>query len=113
MDYIKPSGFGFTFRPLPPDMESSPILDDLAAQIVREKETACYEEFAAVIRKHFPGINCTGAHVAARFKKLLAVEAMMQEGDCGPGCANYPRCIHNHGRHGVVRINCPLWRPKK
>lgn len=32
--------------------------------------------------------------------------------DCGPGCARYPRCEYNHGRHGVVRINCPLWRPK-
>lgn len=108
----KPAGFDFTFRPLPPDLEPNTILDDLAEQIMREKETACYEEFAAAIRKHYPGINCTGAYVAARFKELLAAEAKLQGGDCGPGCARYPRCEYNHGRHGVVRINCPLWRAK-
>ena len=44
---------------------------------------------------------------------LQGAEGKARESDCGPGCANYPTCHHNHGAHGVVRINCPLWRPKK
>jgi hypothetical protein len=92
--------------------QQSPILADLERQIMREKETACYEEFAAVICRHFPGIHCTGVQVEARVKELLAAEAKLQENDCGPDCARYPKCEYNHGRHGVVRRNCPLWRAK-
>lgn len=44
--------------------------------------------------------------------KELARKLGVRESDCGPGCARYPACEYNHGRHGVVRINCPLWRAK-
>lgn len=44
---------------------------------------------------------------------LQGAEEKTRESDCGPSCARYPTCEYNHGRHGVVRINCPLWRPKK
>lgn len=40
------------------------------------------------------------------------VAELARESDCGPGCARYPRCEYNHSARGVVRINCPLWRPK-
>ena len=112
MDFIKPGDFGGKFRLLPADLEPSPILEELTVQLMREKESACYEDFAAAIRKHYPGIKCTGATVAARVKELVAAEKKLQDGDCGPNCARYPRCQYNHGRHGVVRINCPLWRGK-
>lgn len=44
--------------------------------------------------------------------KVEVVALQNCESDCGPGCARYPRCEYNHGRHGIVRINCPLWRAK-
>ena len=33
------------------------------------------------------------------------------ESDCET-CKSTPGCKHNAGAHGVVRVNCPLWRPK-
>lgn len=27
-------------------------------------------------------------------------------------CGKERMCQYNHGRHGIVRINCPLWRAK-
>jgi hypothetical protein len=82
-------------------------------QQLRQTEADCYNDIAAAIRKHFPYIKITGAQVAGRVNELLRAEEKLQAGDCGPGCTNYPTCVHNQGRHGVVRINCPLWRPKK
>lgn len=33
------------------------------------------------------------------------------ESDCKT-CKQTPGCHHNAGARGVVRVNCPLWRPK-
>lgn len=44
--------------------------------------------------------------------KELARKLGLRESDCGPGCARYPTCEYNQARHGIVRINCPLWRAK-
>ena len=64
----------------------------------------------------------TGVVTVPPFCELLAevpdgteVEVLAHRsdsGDCNPGCARYPTCEYNHGRHGIVRINCPLWRAK-
>lgn len=75
MDFIKPPGFGCKIKPYPPGYtDPSPILEHLYQQIAKEKEAACYEDIAKVIRRHFPGIRCTGAHVAARVNELLEIE---------------------------------------
>lgn len=33
------------------------------------------------------------------------------ESDCKT-CRNTPGCHHNARARGIVRVNCPLWRPK-
>lgn len=39
------------------------------------------------------------------------VEAMERRSDCET-CRERPGCQYNRGAHGIVRINCPLWRAK-
>lgn len=48
---------------------------------------------------------------ADELQALLAKVKQERRSDCET-CGKYPTCYHNQGRHGVVRINCPLWRPK-
>lgn len=33
------------------------------------------------------------------------------ESDCKT-CKSMPGCHHNAGARGIVRVNCPLWRPR-
>lgn len=96
------------------EMLADPVVDisEIVAEDIRKRDAACYEEMAAVMRKYFPDIVCTGPILRDRLNKLLAAEQRLLQSDCAPTCAEYPRCHHNQGRHGVVRINCPLWRPK-
>jgi hypothetical protein len=79
---------------------------------MKKRESDCYEELAQVLVKYFPDMECDGRILRDRLNTLLAAEKRLHHGDCNRGCANYPTCVHNLGRHGIVRINCPLWRPK-
>lgn len=83
----------------------------MVEQIIRKRDDACFEELAAVYCKYFPDAECSGSILRTRLNQLLAAEQRLQESDC-PTCGQYPTCYHNQGAHGVVRINCPLWRPK-
>lgn len=97
-----------------PDMVEHPQ-DRLAKILQRDmenRENDCYDELASVVRKYFPDMLCTGSGLRARLSELLNAEHRLQTGDCNKGCAHYPTCVHNQGRHGIVRINCPLWRGK-
>lgn len=49
----------------------------------------------------------------ARVAELEAELAKVKNrrSDCET-CGKAPTCYHNAGRSGMVRINCPLWRPK-
>lgn len=81
-----------------------------------------HPEALAKLREQFRKQAETGVLIVPPGSEILAdvpadsevdvVAHKIESGDCNPGCANYPTCVHNHGRHGVVRINCPLWRPK-
>ena len=86
--------------------------DGLDQEALRQREALCYNDLAAVIRNHFPGIEITGPQVAGRVNELLRAEEKLQGGDC-PSCKVERYCQYNHGRHGVVRVNCPLWQPKR
>lgn len=88
------------------------VTSAIVAAEIRKRDDACFEEIAAVLRKYFPDDEYTGPFLRDRLNKLLAAEQRLLQSDCAPTCAEYPRCHHNQGRHGVVRINCPLWRPK-
>lgn len=79
---------------------------------LRKTEAACYNDIAAAIRNHFPGIEITGAQVAGRANELLAAEERLQTSDCC-NCGQERFCQYAQGAHNVVRINCPLWWPKK
>lgn len=87
-------------------------ISEMLREDMKKRHAACCEELAQVIKKHFPELECTGCILLSRFKEMAAAEHQLRESDC-PSCAKYPRCHHNHGAHGVVRINCPLWRSKK
>lgn len=95
------------------EMLESPVpsISEIVAERIRKRDEACSEEMAAVYRKYFPDAVCTGRILRARLSEMLAAEQRLRESDCKT-CGKYPTCHHNHGRHGVVRINCPLWRPK-
>lgn len=83
----------------------------IVEQTIQKRDDACFEELAAVYHKYFPDAECSGTILRHRLNELLAAEQRLRESDC-PTCGQYPTCYHNHGAHGVVRINCPLWRPK-
>lgn len=60
----------------------------------------------------------TGVIVLPSFCELLnevpadeTIKVVQHAGDCEI-CGNASGCQYNHGRHGIVRINCPLWRAK-
>lgn len=97
------------------EMLESPVpsISERVAEIIRKRDDACADEMAAVYLRYFPDANCTGRILQDRLRKLQEAERRLQQSDCGPGCARYPTCEYNHGRHGIVRINCPLWRPGK
>lgn len=91
--------------------EPMPSISEMVAESIRKRDEACAEEMAAVYLKYFPDAVCSGRILRNRLSELLAAEQRLRESDC-PTCGKYPTCYHNHGAHGVVRINCPLWRPK-
>lgn len=91
--------------------EPVPSISEIVEDIIRKRDDACFEELAAVYHKYFPDAVCSGPILRNRLNELLAAERRLRESDC-PTCCQYPTCHHNHGTHGVVRINCPLWRPK-
>lgn len=60
----------------------------------------------------------TGVIVLPNFCELLnevpadeTIKVVQHAGDCET-CRERPGCQYNHGRRGIVRINCPLWRAK-
>lgn len=79
---------------------------------LRQAEADCYNDIAEAIRNHFPGIEITGAQVAGRVNELLRAEEKLQTSDCCT-CRQERFCQYARGTHNVVRINCPLWRPRK
>lgn len=87
------------------------VTSAIVAESVRKRDDACFEEIAAVYLRYFPGAECTGPILRDRLTQLLKAEQRLRQSDC-PTCGKYQTCHHNHGAHGVVRINCPLWRPK-
>ena len=102
------------FFEITPEMQvDSPVekVNKMIFEQIKKRDDACYEEMAQVVRKHFPDTVCTGYILRDRLTKLVEAERRLKESDC-PSCGQYPRCHHNQGAHGVVRINCPLWRPK-
>ena len=80
--------------------------------VLRATEADCYNDIAAAIRSHFPYVEITGPQVAARVNELLLAEERLRTSDC-ISCDHARTCPHKHGAHGIVRINCPLWRPKR
>lgn len=101
------------FFEITPDMLDDPkeTLAEILQQDMKQRDAACFDDLATVINVHFPELTCTGRILQAWLNELTAAERRLRESDC-PSCGQYPTCHHNHGRHGVVRINCPLWRPK-
>lgn len=103
------------FEPLKitPDMLDDPkeTIADILRRDIKQRDAACCEELATVINIHFPELNCTGRILQDCLNKMVEAERRLRESDCKT-CGKYPTCYHNHGAHGVVRINCPLWRPK-
>lgn len=101
------------FIEITPDMLDDPqeTIAEMVAKDIKKRDAACCEELAEVIKKHFPELNCTGRILQTRLNEMMAAERRLRESDCKT-CGKYPTCYHNHGAHGVVRINCPLWRPK-
>lgn len=49
---------------------------------------------------------------AREVEKELPAARRLQESDCHT-CASKTTCLYNQRAHAAVRINCPLWRPKK
>lgn len=119
MDFIDARPDDLHIKGYEPVKITPEMLDDLQESIaemrrqdMKKRDAACCEELAQVIKKHFPELECTGRILLSRLKEMTAAEQRLRESDC-PSCGQYPTCHHNHGAHGVVRINCPLWRPKR
>lgn len=76
--------------------------------VIRVQCWSCCARTNDFIIGGYYGLNATPEQVAEAWNRRATTK---QESDC-PTCGNYPTCHHNHGAHGVVRINCPLWRPR-
>ena len=84
-------------------------------QTYNPEQGNCHPLFHEFMRRVVPKLL---QNVIDWLNKLPAVEADLPQAeekqrrsDC-ESCGKVDTCYHNHGRHGVVRINCPLWRPK-
>lgn len=76
---------------------------------LKAAEARCYNDIAQAIRRNFPGIKITGPMVAERVNALMRMEETLRRSDCET-CYISVSC---HKHTGVVRINCPMWRPNK
>lgn len=79
-------------------------------EILRQAEAECYNDIAAAIRNHFPGIEITGPQVAGRVNELLRAEERLNTSDCN-NCGSVEFCRYRRIQT-ITRINCPLWRPR-
>lgn len=84
--------------------------DSMPREVLRQTEADCYNDIAAAIRDHFPGIEITGPQVAGRVNELLRAEERLNTSDCN-SCGSAGFCGYRR-KLTITRINCPLWRPK-
>lgn len=84
-------------------------------------------ELSAKLERYIHEQAATGVIVLQPFCDLLLATAgeeeivikyadgravpLTAESDCKT-CKQMPYCHHNAGVRGVVRVNCPLWRPR-